>query len=133
MMTAQLLADSNDYAESIASIGPFGGLGGYLIAALILIPILGKAGERPWAGFVPFYNLYVYTRMAGYTPWAFLLYVIPLVNIVFSLLVVFRVGRAFGHGGLFSFFLLWLPGLAIIGHLVIGLSSDTYDRSRIPA
>jgi hypothetical protein len=101
-----------------------GGLLGYVIVAVALMGVFRKAGEPAWAAWVPIYNSYVLTRIAGYNPWMFLLLLIPIVNIVFSIMVALGVGRAFGKGGAFSFFLLWL--FAIIGYFVVGYGSAQF-------
>lgn len=116
----QLARAAFDPALSAGAIGGafFGGLLGYLVAAFALMGVFKKAGEPTWAAFVPFYNSYVLTRVAGYNPWMFLLLIIPVVNFVFSILIALGVGRAFGKSGAFSFFLLWF--LSIIGYLIVG-------------
>jgi hypothetical protein len=58
--------------------------------------------------------------------WFALLYLIPIVNIVFAIVVAIREGRNFGKGGAFSFFLLWL--FPFIGHLIIGFGSAQYNK-----
>ena len=103
-----------------------GGLVGYLLGAFALWGMLGKAGLPKWGGFVPFYNLYLTVKMAGYNGWLFLLYIIPLVNIVWSIVVALRLGKAFGKSGVFSFFLMWL--LSIIGYFVCSYDASTYRQ-----
>jgi hypothetical protein len=58
--------------------------------------------------------------------WFALLYLIPIVNIIFAIVVAIREGRNFGKDGLFSFFLLWL--FPFIGHLIIGFGSAQYNK-----
>ncbi|GAA2167408.1 hypothetical protein FHX52_1168 [Humibacillus xanthopallidus] len=128
---ATLVADTT---TTSAQTGPafVGGLLGYVIAAVALMGVFRKAGEPAWAAWVPFYNSYVITRIAGYNPWMFLLLFIPIVNFVFSIMIALGVGRAFGKGGAFSFFLLWL--LAIIGYFVVGYGSAQFvGRGGAPA
>lgn len=109
----------NNIAIGVVLIFGFVGLvAAVLIGGLVVWGALAKAGEPPWAGFVPFYGTYVMTRVAGYNPWMFLLLLIPVVNIVFSIMIALGVGRAFGKDGVFSFFLLWL--LSPIGYLIVG-------------
>lgn len=85
-----------------------------------------KAGYPGILALIPIVNLFVLVKVAGYSAWLGLLYFVPIVNIVFGIIVAFRIGRAFGHGGVFSFFLLFL--LNPIGFLVTGFSSDTYSK-----
>ena len=58
-----------------------------------------------------------------------LLYLIPIVNIVFHIIVSIRLGRAFGHGWFFSLLLLVI--FWIIGYLIVGFSGDKYRPERI--
>jgi Family of unknown function (DUF5684) len=124
---ATLVADTT---TTSAQTGPVlvaalvGGLLGYVIGAIALMGVFRKAGEPAWAAWVPIYNSYVLTRIAGYNPWMFLLLLIPIVNFFFSIMIALGLGRAFGKGGAFSFFLLWL--LAIIGYFVVGYGSAQF-------
>ncbi|TQM58203.1 DUF5684 domain-containing protein [Humibacillus xanthopallidus] len=120
---ATLVADTT---TTSAQTGPalVGGLLGYVIGAIALMGVFRKAGEPAWAAWVPFYNAYVLTRIAGYNPWMFLLFLIPIVNFIFSIMVALGLGRAFGKGGAFSFFLLWM--FAIIGYFVVGYGSAQF-------
>ena len=59
--------------------------------------------------------------------WFVLLYLIPIVNIVMSIIVAIKLGKNFGKGGAFSFFLLWL--FSFIGYFIIGFGSAQYRRA----
>lgn len=117
-----------DTVQAQATVSPafslVGGLAGYVLSAFALWGMLGKAGLPKWGGFVPFYNLYLTVKMAGYNGWMFLLFLIPVVNFVWGIFVALRLGKAFGKGGAFSFFLMWL--LAIIGYFVCSYDQSTY-------
>lgn len=118
-LATDIPADNSGSGSSIA-----GGLVSYLITAVSLYGVFKKAGEPPWAAFVPLYNLFVLVRVAGYNPWMFLLFIIPLVNVVFGVFVALGVGRAFGRSGAFSIVLLWL--LSVIGLLIVGYGSAQF-------
>lgn len=102
-----------------------------VLTIIALWKIFTKAGEHGWAAIVPLYNAYVEFRVAGFNPWLFLLLLIPIVNVVMVILVAVRIGTAFGKSLVWSIFLLIL--LPVIGLLILGFGSATYDRSRIPA
>ena len=70
--------------------------------------------------------MFVLVKVAGYSAWMTLLYLVPIVNIVFSIFVAIRLGERFGKGGAFSFFLLWL--FAAIGYLILGFGSARYSQ-----
>lgn len=122
---ATLVTDTVPTASSMQT-GPavVGGLIGYVLVAVALMGVFRKAGEPAWAAWVPFYNTYVLTRVGGYNPWMFLLLIIPIVNIVFSIMIALGVGRAFGKSGVFSFFLLWL--FSLIGYFIVGYGSAQF-------
>jgi len=105
-----------------------GGLIGYLIVAFLFGRIFVKAGEPLWKGFVPFLNTFTLVKITGWSGWAFLLLLIPIVNVVFAILLALRLGRVFGKDGVFSFFLLFL--FSLIGYIVLAFDSSRYDRSR---
>ncbi|TAM70829.1 MAG: hypothetical protein EPN48_04665 [Microbacteriaceae bacterium] len=101
-----------------------GGLIGWIISILALWPVLAKAGRPGWGAIIPFYNTYLLIKIAGLHGALLILYFIPIANIVMAIIVALRVGRAFGRGGAFSFFLLWL--LSIIGYFIVGYGGSRY-------
>ncbi|PFG21033.1 DUF5684 domain-containing protein [Serinibacter salmoneus] len=107
----------------------FAGLIGYIIAALILGFVFSKAGKPVWAAFVPIYNMIVHLNIAGLSGWFFLLYFVPLANIVLAIIVAIRVGQAFARSTAFSILLLWL--FSLIGYIILAFGQSTYDRNRI--
>jgi len=103
----------------------------YVITVIALWKVFTKAGHPGWLAIIPIVNLFVLTKIAGFSYWLGLLYLIPIVNIVLHIIVALRVGKGFGKGVGFSIFLLWL--FSFIGYLILGFGSDTYDKSRITA
>lgn len=101
----------------------------YVIIAIALWKVFTKAGEPGWLAIIPIVNAFVLVKIAGFSMWLGLLYLIPIVNIVLHIIVALRVGKGFGKDAVFSVFLLWL--LSVIGYLILGFGSATYDRSRI--
>jgi hypothetical protein len=94
----------------------------FMIAALW--KVFSKAGRPGWAAIIPIYNTYVLCKVAGRPGWWVILYIVPLVNIVISIIVSIDVAKAFGKGGAFGFFLLWL--IPIIGYPMLGFGNDPY-------
>ena len=70
--------------------------------------IFDKAKEPGWAAIVPFYNLYVEFKIAFGNGWYFLFMLIPFVNIVFAIMLPFKLAKKFGKGVGFGFGLLFL-------------------------
>jgi hypothetical protein len=120
-------ADVNGLSTTYGVIG----LIVYIITVIALWKVFTKAGHAGWLAIIPIVNLFVLTKIAGFSYWLGLLYLIPFVNIVLHIIVALRVGKGFGKGAGFSIFLLWL--FSFIGYLILGFGSDTYDKARITA
>ena len=99
----------------------------YVIIVIALWRVFVKAGHPGWFAIIPILNAVILVIIAGYNGWLTLLYLIPIVNVVFSILVALRLGKNFGKGGGFSFFLLWL--FAFVGYLILGFGSAQYQKS----
>lgn len=100
---------------------------GLVIWALYVValwPVFRKAGYPGWGAIIPIYNIYVLVKIGGFHGALTILFFVPIANIVMSILVAFGIGKAFGKGGAFSFFLLWL--FAIIGYFIVGYGSARY-------
>lgn len=105
------------------------GLAVYVLVVVALWRTFRKAGYPGWLAIIPLVNAIFVVKVAGYSGWMTLLYLIPLVNIVFHIIVSIRLGRAFGHGWFFSLVLLVI--FWVIGYLIIGFSGDRYRLERI--
>jgi hypothetical protein len=116
-----LIATQSTYDPTASIIG---GIIGYAIMVVALWPVLTKAGRPGWGAIIPIYNVYLLVKIAGYHGALTILFYIPIANIIVGIIVALVLGRAFGKGGAFSFFLLWL--LAIIGYFIVGYGSSTY-------
>lgn len=101
----------------------------YILSVVALWKVFTKAGYAGWLSIIPIVNIVVLTKIAGFSGWFALLYLIPVVGFVFHVIVQLRIGRAFGHGWVFSLFLLVF--LYVIGYLIIGFSDDRYGGERI--
>ena len=122
-LTDDLVATQN---TANSGVGTGGGLIGYLLFTIIALrPTFAKAGYNGWTALIPIYNAYVLVKIAGFHGAMVLLYLIPLVNIVFAIIVAVKVGAAFGKGGVFSLFLLWL--VSFIGYCIVGYGSSVYQ------
>ena len=82
--------------------------------------VFRKCGRPGWPAIVPFYNVWTLSRVAGKPGWWGLLFVVPVLGLVLSVIVAREVGRRFGKGPAFSFFLLWL--LFFVGYPMLGWS-----------
>jgi hypothetical protein len=89
----------------------------YVFYGYCLGLIFQKAGQPLWAGFVPIYNTYIILKIIGRPGWWLLLFLIPFVNFVVSIIMYVDLAKAFGKGtgyGLALFFLsfIFIPILA---------------------
>lgn len=108
------------------------GLGVYLVVVLALSILLivanwkiySKAGEPGWASIVPFYCNYVLFKITMGNGWLFLLMLVPVVNIVVSIMVIFKLASVFGKGIGFGFGLLFLSPIFL---LILGFGSAEYQ------
>ena len=99
-----------------------------IVEIVALWKVFTKAGEPGWAALIPFYNTYVMTKIAGYNPVLFLLFLVPLVTIVFAVLVMLGIGRGFGKSTGWSIVMLVI--FNAIGMLILGFGQAQY---RYPA
>ncbi|NLL76891.1 MAG: hypothetical protein GX235_06555 [Clostridiales bacterium] len=87
---------------------------GVILLVVAIITLAGmwktfeKAGKPGWAAIVPFYNLYCLCDIALGNGWLFLLTFIPCVQVVFFIIVYFKLAKAFGKDIAFGFGLLFL-------------------------
>jgi hypothetical protein len=85
-----------------------------------------KAGQPGWAILIPIYNIIVFLKIINRPWWWLLLLCIPIVDIVILFIIVFDLGKSFGKGGAWSFFLLIV--LSIIGYLILAFGKSEYKK-----
>jgi len=100
--------------------------------ALIVLAIAGiwrtfeKAGQPGWAAIIPIYNLIVLLQVARKPIWWILLFLVPIVNLIVSILVPMEVARRFGKGTGFGL------GLAFLGFIffpILGFGDAQYQAA----
>ena len=99
----------------------------YVIVIVVEIAAMWKVFEkadRPgWGAIVPFYNAYLLCEIVGFSGWMMLLLFIPFVNIVFALVLYFKLAAAFNKGVGFG------VGLALLSFIfapILGFGSSQY-------
>ena len=85
--------------------------------------VFSKAGHPGWAALVPIYNVVVMVQIAGRPVWWLLLFFIPVVNIIVSLVVAVDIAKNFGKGTGFGLG-LWLFGF--IFYPILGFGDAEY-------
>lgn len=127
MFPALLLQDQTGGAVGGALIGSTMMLVILAIAVVVIVgmwKVFAKAGQPGWACLIPIYNLYILLKIAGKPGWWILLFCIPLVNLVVSILVAIEVAKAFGQSAAWGVILLFLLGG--IGYLILGFGNYRY-------
>lgn len=103
------------------------GLVFYILVAVGLWKVFTKAGYAGIWAIIPIVNVVLLVRIAGMSAWFALLYLIPIVNFVFYIIVAFKIGARFNRSGVFSFFLLVL--FPYIGYLILGFGDSRYSKA----
>jgi len=104
-----------------ASYPVMGGMGGgsvvmmivWLAFAILMIvatwKVFVKAGRPGWAVLIPFYNTYVFLKIAGKPGWWLILFFVPLLNLIVGIIATVAFAQKFGKGGGFTVGLILLP------------------------
>jgi uncharacterized membrane protein YhaH (DUF805 family) len=93
----------------------------FLIAAMW--KVFTKAGKAGWLVLIPIVNIYQLLKIAGRPGWWLILFLIPLVNLIISILVSMDIAKSFGKGAGFG---LGLAFLSPIFYPILGFGSATY-------
>jgi len=114
IMSSAVLAQAAEDGGSLLALIPV-----LMVLALNLVVIVGawkafaKAGEPGWAILVPFYNLYVFLKIAGRPDWWIVLMLIPFVNVIVGFIAAIDFAKAYGKGAGFG------VGVAFLGAIFI--------------
>ena len=109
---------------------------GIVYLALIIVWVVAmwkvfvKAGKPGWAAIIPFYNVFILVKIAGRPGWWFLLFLVPFLNVIISLVIAMDLAKAFGKSAIFGIILLWLFP---IGYLILAFSKAQYMGTTAPA
>lgn len=85
--------------------------------------MFGKAGQPGWGAIIPIYNLYLMLEIARKPTWWLVLYFIPVVNFVISIIVYVAVAETFGKSAGFAVGLIFLP---YVFFPILGFGSAKY-------
>ena len=96
-----------------------------LLIIVALWVIFEKAGESGWKSLVPIYNIYILLLISGMPGWWLIMFFIPVVGIVFSLLLMLALAKKFGKGALFGIGLFLLP---IFFYPLLAFGGSQYER-----
>jgi|APSaa5957512622_1039677.scaffolds.fasta_scaffold06857_5 hypothetical protein len=112
-----------------SGMGPVGLAALFVTVLVTLIPVVFmtitmwqlfvKAGLPGWGAIIPFYNGFLFVKLAGKPGWWFLLMFVPLVNCVIALLLPFGVAKCFGKSAGFAVGLIFV-GIVFFPILAFG-------------
>ncbi len=94
------------------------------IAVVILViaamwTLYSKAGQPGWACIIPIYNIIVFLRIIGKPWWWLILFIIPIINIIFCIWSINLLSKSFGKGEGFTIGLIFL-GVIFLPILAFG-------------
>ncbi len=101
----------------------------YLFYGYCFGRILQKAGQPLWAGFVPFYNIYLALKIVGRPGWWLILFFIPIVVWVVSIILYIDMAKSFGKGTGYGLALFFLSPIFIP---ILGLGTASYVGPSAP-
>lgn len=127
--------DPNAFSSSAATGGIFAAMGILWVVYLALIvfmivcywKIFVKAGKPGWASLIPIYNLIVILEIVNRPVWWLaIMLLVPFVNVIFMIIMVLDLAKAFGKSGAWGFFMLIILG--IIGLPMLAFGGATYTK-----
>lgn len=103
---------------------------GIVVCVLLIIAqwkMFEKAGEGGWKSLIPIYNLYTLVKIIDGNGVKFLLFFIPIVNVIYGIIFCVRMASAFGKGLGFAIGLMIFPN---IFQLILGFGGARYHGPR---
>ena len=95
--------------------------------------VFTKAGQPGWACLIPIYNIYIMTKIANKPGWwVAVILLVPIVNIVFIIMLIHEISKAFGKetgftvGLILLGFVFW-PILAFGDAKYLGMKGESVD------
>ena len=98
--------------------------------------LFAKAGEAGWKSIVPIYGAVVLLRLVGRPWWWLLMLLVPVVNLIFSVMLCFDLAKAFGKGTGAGFGILLLGPIFVMwlafgdARYVRGPKSPAFEMKR---
>ena len=95
-----------------------------LLEIIVFWRVFTKAGRPGWAAIIPIYNIYTLVKVGGKSGWYVLGFLVPILNLVLSILLALGVAEKFGKSGTFGVVGLWL--FSFIGYIILAFGGAQY-------
>ena len=118
--------NGNEFNNAFGDMSPLAIIIWLAVGIFLLIAdwkLYEKAGKPGWAVLIPIYNVIVLLQIVNRPIWWIVLYLIPIVNIVVAIILIFDLAKAYNQSVGFGFGLLFLP---IIFIPILGFGSAEY-------
>lgn len=99
----------------------------YILSVIALWRVFNKAGESGIWAFIPIINIYKMCKIADGHGLKCLLFLIPIVNVIYAFMLNIRMAKAFGKSTLFGVGLIFFN---IIFTYILGFGSAEYIGPR---
>lgn len=118
-------------------------IGGFLVfiailwlvcMACVVVQFIGmwktfsKAGEPGWKCLIPIYNNYTLCKIVWGCGWYFLLFAVPIGDVVFLIVTYVKLAKVFGKSGAFAVGLIFLSPIFF---MILGCDNSTYTGADI--
>lgn len=95
-----------------------------IFMVVIMWKVFTKAGYPGIGAVIPIYNVYVEVKIAGYSGIAMLWFLVPIANVIFAFILIFKIAEKFGKGGGFALGMIFL---APIFWGILAFDDSTYQ------
>src|SRR5574344_323741 len=97
----------------------------YIVLIVAQWKIFEKAGEAGWKSLIPIYNMVIWFKIVGMSPWLVLLCFVPIANIIVLIMAYDNLAKCFGQGTGFAIGLIFLGP---IFEMILGFGNSTYTK-----
>jgi len=129
-MTLFSILGQSQNTPDLDAAAPLVGLFFFIYFVLVIASIwkiFTKAGKPGWASIIPIYNVIVLLEIIGKPVWWIVLFLIPFVNIIISIITTNEVSKSFGRGAGTTVGLIFLP---FIFYPVLAFGSAQYQGTQ---
>ena len=116
--TLLMEADSEAFGQTVATgmtaVSNVISIGYYIVLVIASWFLFEKAGEAGWKSLIPLYNAYTEFKIIYGNGWKCLLLLVPILNIVVSIMYCYRLAQVYGKGTLFGILTIFFTPIMLI-------------------